>query len=76
MHWCDPAADMAMQGFKLEYDETKRRPYNVIVTDRIAAAVPTIMMDIRDFIVLYNSDLKNFHPNVVAAFDDMMTVDI
>jgi hypothetical protein len=24
----------------------------------------------------YNSDLKNFHPNAVTAFDDFMNVDI
>ena len=75
-HWCDPKAEQAMQAFKLEYDAAKRKPYDFTVTERIAADVPTIVMDIRDFIAVYNSDLKGFHPNETAAFDDMMNVDI
>jgi len=74
--FCDPAADRAMDNFKAEYDPAKQKPYDYIVTDRIAELVPTIVLGIRDSIFAYNSDLKNFHPNAVAAFDDMMQVDI
>ena len=76
LRWCDPKAEQAMQAFKLEYDAAKRKPYDFIVTDRIASQVPTIVLDIRDFIVAYNNDLKNFHPNAVSPFDDIMNVDI
>jgi len=76
MHWCDPIAEKSMQAFKGEYDEAKRKPYDFMLTNRIVADVPTIVVDIRDFIVVYNDDLKKFHPNVVAPFDDMMNVDI
>jgi len=74
--FCDPVADRAMEAYKLDYDPAKQRPYDYIATDRIAQQVPEIVLGIRDSIFAYNSDLKNFHPNAVAAFDDMMNVDI
>ena len=74
--WCDAKANAAMIAFDREYDEAKRNPYDYVVTDRIAEQVPIIVMDIRDSIAAYNSDLKNWHPNPVAPFDDMMNVDI
>ncbi len=74
--FCDPVAQRAMDAFKLEYEPAKRKPYDVTVTDRIAEQVPEIVMDIRDAIFAYNSDLKNFHPNAVDPFDNMMEVDI
>jgi peptide/nickel transport system substrate-binding protein len=75
-HFCDPVAERAMNAYKLEYDPAKQRPYDYVVTDRIAQLAPTVVMGIRDEVFAYNSDLKNFHPNAVAAFDDMMAVDI
>jgi peptide/nickel transport system substrate-binding protein len=74
--WCDPRADAAMHAFIEEYDEKKRNPYDYIVTDEIARQVPIVVLDIRDNIYAYNSDLKGWHPNPVAPFDDMMNVDI
>jgi peptide/nickel transport system substrate-binding protein len=74
--WCDKRADDAMKAFKLEYDPAKRNPYDYIATDEIASQVPLIVMQIRDSIEAYNSDLKNWHPNPVDPFDDMMNVDI
>jgi peptide/nickel transport system substrate-binding protein len=75
-HWCDHTAQAAMDQFKVEYDPAKRNPYDWIVTDRIVKDVPTIVMDTRENIFAYNSDLKNWHPNATAPFDDMMNVDI
>lgn len=74
--WCDKRAEDAMAAFRLEYDPAKRNPYDYIVTDEIDREVPIIVMDIRDNLVAYNSDLKNFKPNPINPFDNMMKVDI
>jgi peptide/nickel transport system substrate-binding protein len=74
--YCDPVAERAMNAFKIEYDAAKQRPYDGTLADRIAEQAPEVVIDIRDAIFAYNSDLKNFHPNAVAAFDDMLEVDI
>jgi len=76
LHFCDPEADRAMTAFTLEYDMEKRKPLDYLATDRIASQVPSIVLDIRDWIFAYNGDLENFHPNGSAAFDNMMDVDI
>ncbi len=76
MHFCDPIAERAMSGFESEYDLAQQKPYAYRLTDRLAEQVPQVVLGIRDAIFAYNSDLKNFHPNAVAAFDDMMEVDI
>jgi len=74
--WCNKRADAAMTAFKQEYVESKRNPYDYIVTDEIASDVPVIVMDIRDALFAYNGDLKNWNPNPIAPFDSMMDVDI
>ncbi len=76
MHFCDPIAERSMSGFESEYDLAQQKPYAYRLTDRLAEQVPQVVLGIRDAIFAYNSDLKNFHPNAVAAFDDMMEVDI
>jgi len=74
--WCDKRADAAMEAFKQEYDPAKRNPYDYIVTDQVAADVPVVVMDIREQISAFNSDLKNWRPNPFTPFDNMMQVDI
>ncbi|MFN2459809.1 MAG: peptide ABC transporter substrate-binding protein [Candidatus Velthaea sp.] len=74
--WCNPRADAAMHAFKEEYDEAKRNPYDYAVTDEIARDVPIVVLDVRDDIYAYNTDMHGWHPNPVAPFDDFMNVDI
>jgi peptide/nickel transport system substrate-binding protein len=74
--WCDARADAAMSAFNVEYDEKKRGAYSALAMNEIVKEVPIIVIDIRPQIYAYNSDLKNWHPNPVAPFDDMMNVDI
>ena len=38
--------------------------------------MPTIVTTSREDIFAFGKDLKNFHPNNVTPFDDMMDVDI
>jgi hypothetical protein len=42
----------------------------------LASDVPIIVNNGRENLFAYNKDLKNFHPNDVSVFDDMMNVDI
>jgi ABC-type transport system substrate-binding protein len=74
--WCNKRADAAMEAFKQEYDPVKRNRYDYIVSDEIASDVPIIVIDVRDAVSAFNSDLKGWHPNPVNPFDSMMEVDI
>jgi peptide/nickel transport system substrate-binding protein len=74
--YCDPAVNKAMQQFKEEYDPAKRQRYSNIIQAGIAKDVPIVVMDIREDIYAYNSDLTGFHPNQLSQFDDFMNVDI
>jgi len=74
--WCNTRADAAMDAFKQEYDPAKRNRYEYTVTDELAKDVPIVVLDIRDNISAFNSDLKGWHPNPITPFDDMMEVDI
>ena len=76
MHWCDRAATAAMDGAKTHYEFAARKSYIDAVQRRVYAAVPTVVMSSRKFLAGYNSDLRNWHPNSTAPFDDMLKVDI
>jgi peptide/nickel transport system substrate-binding protein len=74
--WCDQAATAAMDRAKQSYDQTARAKDIDLVQKAVYDQVPTIVIDARQQLSVYNEDLKNWHPNSVSAFDDMMNVDI
>ncbi len=76
MHWCDPAATAAMDGAKVNYGFTERKKYIDIVQRRLVEAAPTVVTSTRQQLAGYNDDLKDWHPNSLSPFDDMMNVDI
>jgi hypothetical protein len=41
-----------------------------------AKDVPSIVLFVRTDLFAYNKDLKNYHPNSLTPFDNMMDVDI
>lgn len=61
--WCDRAATAAMDRAKTTYDQAKRAPDLARVQDAVFAAIPTIVMDARKELYVYNEDLKNWKPN-------------
>jgi ABC-type transport system substrate-binding protein len=75
-HWCDPrlAAPLAAM----------RRAFDTATIERAYAAVNRLFVDQAESIQLFvwrggyaTSDrLRNYHPNVVSSFDDMLDVDI
>lgn len=76
IHYCNPSADALMEKVKITYDEAQRKVFVGQVERTVDRDVPTIVMYIWDGIYAHNSDLKNWHPNQTAPFDDMMNVDI
>jgi peptide/nickel transport system substrate-binding protein len=74
--YCNEKVTAAIDAGKVLYDRAKRVPGMHFIQQQIFSDVPTIVLDTRKEIYAYNSDLKNFHPNPVAPFDDMMNVDI
>ena len=76
VRWCNKRAQAAMDAIRLTYDEDERKRYDDIVQEELDKDVPTFVLNINEDVYAYNSDLKNFHPNAVSAFDDFMNVDI
>ena len=74
--WCDRAATAAMDRAKENYNPAQRTKDLDFVQQAVYDQVPTVVLDARKQLAAYNSDLKNWHPNSVSAFDDMMKVDI
>ncbi len=76
LRWCNPKAQAAMDAVYTHFDQSERNKdlrglFEAFVTD-----TPSIVTSLREDVYGYNTDLKNFHPNGVAPFDNMMDVDI
>ena len=74
--YCNREVTAAIDRGKVEYDRTKRLDDMHFIQRQIFADAPVVVLDTRKELYGYNSDLKNFHPNPLAPFDDMMNVDI
>ncbi len=72
----DRATDRALDAFTETYDFAKQRDAMRTVQERLVAQAPTIVLDAREDIFAYNDDLRDFHPNQVTAFDDLVDADI
>lgn len=76
LRWCDPVADKAMHDLYSHYDQAQRNADDAVLFAQMEKDMPTIIETGREDVFIYNSDLKNFHPNAVTQFDDFMNVDI
>ena len=76
VHYCNPVADAAMRDFKLTYDLNRQKRDSFVAQEQIARDYPLAITYISEDLFMYNADLKNFHPNAVTPFDDMLNVDI
>jgi peptide/nickel transport system substrate-binding protein len=74
--WCNPRAQAAMDALFAHYDQPQRNADMLTVQQELVKEVPWIVTSLREDIFAYNSDLKNFHPNAITPFDNMMDVDI
>ncbi len=76
LHWCNKTAQTAMDDLYTQYDQAGRNKDSAIVMNELVKDVPTIVLRVRKDLYVENRDLKNFHPNGVTPFDNMMDVDI
>jgi peptide/nickel transport system substrate-binding protein len=76
MRWCNPAAQRAMDALLGHYDQAQRNADVGVVMHEFARDVPSIVLFVRTDLFAYNKDLKNYHPNSLTPFDNMMDVDI
>jgi ABC-type transport system substrate-binding protein len=76
LHWCNRRANTAMYGLFAHYDQAQRNADDRIVFEELAKDRPQITLIGVNEGYIVNKDLKNFHPNDVSPFDNMMNVDI
>lgn len=76
LRWCDPLAQAAMDALFRHYDQAQRNGDQLVIQRQLVKDVPTIVTELREDIFAHNTDLKNFHPNAITPFDNMMNVDI
>jgi peptide/nickel transport system substrate-binding protein len=74
--WVNPRVQAAVDGLFGHYQQSERNRDVLTVEQELVKDVPMIVTSLREDIYAYNSDLKNFHPNALTPFDNMMVVDI
>jgi peptide/nickel transport system substrate-binding protein len=76
LRWCDTTAQGAMDALFGHDDQSQRTADVKLLMQRFVADVPSIVTFMRVDLFAYNNDLKNYHPNNITPFDNMMDVDI
>ncbi len=76
VRWCNRTAQKAMDALLVQYDQSKRTSDDRVAMQQFVADVPSIVSFLRTDMFAYNRDLKNYHPNSMTPFDNMMKVDI
>lgn len=76
VRWCNKTAQGAMDALVGHYETTERIADLKIMMHEFVKDVPSIVSSLRIDLYAYNRDLKNYHPNNVTPFDNMMDVDI
>jgi peptide/nickel transport system substrate-binding protein len=76
VRWCNRTAQSAMDAIVETYDASQREASLKIVVEEFNKDVPSIVSFMREDMFAYNKDLKNYRPNSLTPFDNMMNVDI
>ncbi len=76
VRWCDQTAQSAMDDVFGHYELAERRADLRLMMRAFVNDVPSIVSYDRVDLFAYNKDLKNYHPNNLTPFDNMMDVDI
>ncbi|MEA2689791.1 MAG: hypothetical protein QOD51_2398 [Candidatus Eremiobacteraeota bacterium] len=58
------------------YEQSERIADLKVIMREFIKDAPSIVSFLRVDLFAYNSDLKNYHPNNITPFDNMMDVDI
>jgi peptide/nickel transport system substrate-binding protein len=76
LRWCNRRAQAAMDALFSHFDQAQRNRDVLIVQQEFVKDVPSVVNSLREDLIAYNKDLKNFHPNNITPFDNFMNVDI
>jgi peptide/nickel transport system substrate-binding protein len=76
LRWCDKRAQAAMDALLGHYAQAQRNADVAVLMRAFVRGVPSIVTYLHADMFAYNKDLKNYHPNNVTPFDNMMDVDI
>jgi peptide/nickel transport system substrate-binding protein len=76
VRWCNKTAQQAMVALGTHYEQSQRTADDATLMRAFIADVPSIVSYLRIDLFAYNKDLKNYHPNNLTPFDNMMDVDI
>lgn len=76
LRWCNARKDGAIGALFGHYEQPDRNKDVLVVMQELVKDAPTIITSLREDIYGYNTDLKNFHPNAITPFDNIMNVDI
>ena len=58
------------------YEQSQRNADLKVIMQEFVKDAPSIVSFLRVDMFAYNKDLKNYHPNNLTPFDNMMDVDI
>lgn len=76
LRYCNKKLDALMTEYESSYDPgLARRDLNAI-SRIVADDVPTIVLNYAESIFVFDKHVRDFEPNVVTFFDDMMKVDV
>jgi peptide/nickel transport system substrate-binding protein len=76
VRWCNRTAQQSIDALTSHYQQSERTADDKALMQAFIADVPSIVSYLRLDLFAYNKDLKNYHPNNVTPFDNMMDVDI
>jgi peptide/nickel transport system substrate-binding protein len=76
LRWCNKTAQRAMDALTGHYGQPERKADLKIFMQEFVNDAPSIVSFLRVDLFAYNKDLKNYHPNNITPFDNMMNVDI
>ena len=76
VRWCNKTAQQSMDALVGHYEQSERTADDKALMQAFIADVPSIVSYLRIDLFAYNTDLKNYHPNNLTPFDNMMDVDI
>jgi len=76
LRWCDPVAQRAMDALYGHYEQSQRTADVKAAMQAFVDDAPSIVSFLRVDLFAYNTALKNYHPNNLTPFDNMMDVDI
>jgi ABC-type transport system substrate-binding protein len=74
--YCNRSVTAAMRRQLSTYIPSEQYAASRVIQESLVSDVPTIVTEAREDLYAFNDDLRNFHPNQVTLFDDLVDADI